>query len=90
MKNIQGASLAYIIRKIPSPSYIVIDREQEIIQNDPLQCNMFSRDTKKVLEILKELIVDTDSETCMKGEIFGQKQCWNCIIIMMANHSVNA
>ena len=32
----------------------------EIIQNAPLQGNMFYCDTKKVLAILKELTVDTD------------------------------
>ena len=33
---------------------------------------MFSHDTKKVLAILKELAVDTDAETCIKGKCCGQ------------------
>ena len=53
MKNRQGLPLSYIIRKSPSPSCNIIDREQEILENSPLQGNMFSRDTNKVLAILK-------------------------------------
>ena len=36
MKNIQGVPLVYFILKAVDPSGIVIDREQEIIKNDPL------------------------------------------------------
>ena len=36
MKNIQGVPLVYFILKAIDPSGIVIDREQEIIKNDPL------------------------------------------------------
>ena len=32
---------------------------------------MFSCDTKKFLAIIKELTVDTDAETWIKGERFG-------------------
>ena len=70
MKNIRGLPFSYVIRKTPAPSVIVIDREQEIIQNDPPQGNMFPRDTKKVLAFIKDLTVDTSAETWMKG-----KQC---------------
>ena len=63
MKNIQGLPLTYVILKTPYLSDVVVDREHEIIKNTPLQSNMVSRDTKKVLEILKELTVDTDAET---------------------------
>ena len=55
IKNIRVVPLAYIIRNTPAPSGIVIDREYEIIQNAPLQGNIFSRDTKKVLAIIKDL-----------------------------------
>ena len=34
---------------------------------------MFSRDTNNVLAILKELTVDSDSETLMKGKCCGQE-----------------
>ena len=36
MKNIRGVTLTYVIRKIPEPSGIVINREQYIIQHSPL------------------------------------------------------
>ena len=62
-KNSRGVTLAYIICKTPDPSGIVIDREQNIIQNSTLQGNIFYCDTKKVLVILKELTVYTESET---------------------------
>ena len=52
-ENSRGVPLAYTILKTPSISGIVIDREQEIIQNSPLQGNMFSCDTKKVLKSFK-------------------------------------
>ena len=57
-KNIRLLPLAYVIRKTPDPTWIVIYREQETIQNSPLQSNMFYCDTKKVLAIIKELTVD--------------------------------
>ena len=34
---------------------------------------MFYRDTKKILAFIKELTVDTDAETCMKGKCCGQE-----------------
>ena len=70
MKNSQGSPLEYFTWKNPSLSGIVIDREQEIIQNSPLQGNTFPCENKKVLEILKELKVHTDDETWTKV-----KQC---------------
>ena len=72
-KNIQGVPLAYIIGNTPAPYGIVIDREQEIILNAPLQGNMFSRDTKKVLVILKELTLDNNADTWMKRKHCGQE-----------------
>ena len=47
----------------------------------PQQGNIFSRDTKKVLAILKELTVDTDAETWMKDKRCGQKA-----ILALENH----
>ena len=68
MKNSQGLTLTYVLRITPYLSRIIIDREQEIIQNSPLHGNVFLRNTKKFLVVLKEIIVDTDSETWMKGK----------------------
>ena len=70
-KNIRGAPLTYVIHKTQAPSVIVIDREQDIIQNAPLQGDMFYRDTKKFLVITKDLTVDTDTEKWMKGKRCG-------------------
>ena len=53
MENSQGVPLQYVISKTPAPSGIVMDRGQEIIQNYLLQDNIFYRDTKNVLVILK-------------------------------------
>ena len=80
-KNSWGVPLTYVIRKTPASSGIVINREQEMIQNAPLQGNIFSFETKKVLEIIKELTVDTDSETYMKG-----KRCGRDAILASQNH----
>ena len=63
MTNSRGVPLAYVIIKTPAPLGIVIDREQYIIQNSPLQGNMFSHDIKKVLKIINDLTVDTNAET---------------------------
>ena len=71
IKNIRGIPLAYILCNTPSPSSIIIDMKQYIIQNSPLYGNIFSRDTKKVLAIIKELTVYTDVETWMKAERCG-------------------
>ena len=68
MKIIQGVPLTYLLCKTSDPSSIFIDKEQKIIQNSPLHGNMFSRDTKNFLAILKELTLDTDYETCIKGK----------------------
>ena len=53
MENSQGVPLQYVILKTPALSGIVMDRGQEIIQNYLLQDNIFYRDTKNVLVILK-------------------------------------
>ena len=80
-KKIRGLTLSYFIHKILDPSGIFIDREQEIMQNYPLQGNMFYCDTKKVLAILKEIKFDTDAETWMKGKICGQEE-----MLLLQNH----
>ena len=75
MKNSRGVPLAYVIGKTPDLSGIFIDREQEIIQNAPLKGNM------KVLAILKELTVNTDAETWMKGRL-----CFQESMLALYNH----
>ena len=42
---------------------------------------MFYCETKKVLEIIKEITVDTDSETWMKSKLCGQDE-----ILALQNH----
>ena len=81
MENIWGITLSCIIRKTPDPSGILIYREQEIILDAPLYGNMFSCDTKKVLSILKELTVDTDAETWIKGKCCGWEK-----MLALQNH----
>ena len=68
-KNIQGFTFAYITCKTPSTSGIFVDREHEIMKNAPLQGNMFSCEIKKVLATIKEITVDTDTKTWMKGKL---------------------
>ena len=70
MRNSRVVPLTYLIQKTPDPPGIFIDREHYIIQNAPLQGNIFSCYTKKFLVILKELTVYTDSGTWMK-----EKRC---------------
>ena len=66
MINIQVVPLLYVIRNTPAPSGIFVYMEQDIIQNAPLEGN-FSRDTKKVIAILKESTLYTDTEIWLKG-----------------------
>ena len=66
-------TVTYVLSNTPSPPSIIIDREHEIIQNPPLHGTIFSCDTKKVIAILKELTVDTDVETWMKGKCCGRE-----------------
>ena len=72
MKNSRGLPVVYGILNIPVTSDTFIDREQALMQNASLQGNMFYHETKKFLAILKELTVDTDSETWMKAKRCGR------------------
>ena len=82
MKNSGEITLAYMsYARPPAPSSIIIEREQKIIKNSPLQGNIFSFDTKKVLDILKEITVDTDDETYTK-----RKRCGKEAILALQNH----
>ena len=81
MKNIRGVPLTYVIHKTPDPAGIVIDMVQDIIQNSPLQGNMCSCETKKVLKIIKELTEDNNAEIWMKG-----KHCSREAMLAFQNH----
>ena len=69
----RGVPLTYVIRKTPTTSGFIIDNEQEITQNTPLRGNIFSRSTKKVLVIIKELTVYYGAETWMKDKHCDEK-----------------
>ena len=59
--------LSYVIRKdTPGPDYGEI-MDVQIIHQSILVGNIFTRDSKKVIDILKELTIVTDDETCIKG-----------------------
>ena len=59
--------LSYVIRKDTSSSKDSENRDVKIIYQASLVGNMFTRNSKKVLDILKELTLGTDAETCIKG-----------------------
>ena len=67
MKNSRGVPLSYfIIKDMSSPKYSE-KRYVQIIYQASLDGNMFTRDSRKVLDILKEMTLGTDSETWIKG-----------------------
>ena len=58
--------ISYIImRDTPSPEDNE-NRNLQIIYQESLVRNMFTRDSGKVLDIIKELILGTDAETWIK------------------------
>ena len=66
-KNFRGVPLSYVTRKdtsIPEDSEI---RDVQTIYQASLFENMFTIDSIKVLDIIKELILGTDAETWIKG-----------------------
>ena len=66
-ENSRGVPLSYVIRKdTSSPKYSEI-RYVQIIYQSILVGNIFTRDSRKVLDIFKELTLVTDSETWIKG-----------------------
>ena len=44
-----------------------------MIYNDIIGGNIFKRDTRKVLNLLKELTIVTDAETWVKGLKYGRR-----------------
>ena len=72
MKNTYDIPLAYVIRKELEQGPQELDEEHEIIYNARLSGSMFTRDSKKVLTLLKELTNGTPAETWMKGKRCGR------------------
>ena len=71
IKNSRGIPISYVIRKDEQPEDIPL-REREIIYHANLEGNMFIRDSKRVLALLKELTNGTDAEAWMKGRRCGR------------------
>ena len=66
-------TLSYVIIKdTPSPEDSE-NRDVQIIYQESLVGNMFTRDSKKVLDILKELTLVNDAHTYIKGVKCGRK-----------------
>lgn len=73
IKNTYDIPLSYVIRKDRRTIVGNLDEEQEIIYNASINGPMFTRDSKKVLALLKELTVGTPAETWMKGKKCGRE-----------------
>ena len=71
--NSCGVPLSYVIRKdTPIPEDIE-NRDVQIIYQESLEGGIFTRDSGKVIEILKEITLGTDYETWIKGLKCGRK-----------------
>ena len=66
-ENSRGVPLSYVIRKYTSSPKDIENRDVQIIYQAIIVGNMFTRDSRKVLDILKELNLGTDTETWTKG-----------------------
>ena len=72
-ENIHGVPLYYVIRKDkPSPEDSE-NRYVQIIYQASLVGNVFTRDSRKVLDIIKEPTLGTDTETWIKYLTCGRK-----------------
>ena len=65
--------LSHVIRKVTSSLRDSENRDVQIIYQASLIGNMFTRDSKKVLDILKELTLRTDTENFIKSLKCGRK-----------------
>ena len=74
IKNSCGVHLYYVIRKDTSRPEYSENRDVQIIYHASIVGNMFTRDSRKVLGILKELTLGTDPETWIKGTKWGRKK----------------
>ena len=59
--------LSYVIRKDTPSTEDSENRDVLIIYHASLVGNMFTRDSRKVIDILKELTLGNDAETYIKG-----------------------
>ena len=59
--------LSYVIRKNTSIPEDSENRYEQIIYQESLIRNIFTRDSRKVLDIIKKLNLGTDAETWIKG-----------------------
>ena len=59
--------LSYVIRKDTSSPEDSENRDVQIIYQASIVWNRYTRDSRKVLDILKELTLGTDAETWIKG-----------------------
>ena len=65
--------LSYVIIKDTSSPKYSEKRDVQIIYQASLVGNMFTRDSRKVIDIIKELTLGTDAETWIKGLKYGRK-----------------
>ena len=72
-ENSHGVPLSYVIRKDMSIPEDSENRDVQIIYQASLVGNMFTRDSRKVLDILKEMTLGTNDETWIKGLKCGRK-----------------
>ena len=72
-KNSCGVSLSYFIRKNMPSTKDSEKRDIKIIHQASLVGCMFARDSRKVINIIKELTLGTESETWIKGLKCGRK-----------------
>ena len=68
-----GVPIYYVIRKGKSSPEDSENRDKHIIYQASVVGNMFTRYSRKVLDILKEPTLGTDAETWIKGLKCGRK-----------------
>ena len=69
----RGVPLYYVIRNDTSSHEDSENRDVKIIYQASLVRNMFIRDSRKILDIFKDLTLGTDAETWIKGLKCGRK-----------------
>ena len=67
LKNSCDVPLSYVIIKDTTSPDEDENRDVQIIHQARLVENVFTRDSRKALDILKELTIGTDEETCIRG-----------------------
>ena len=72
-KKSRVVPLSYVIRKDTSSPEDSENMDVHIIYQASLFGKMFTRDSRKMLDILKELTLETDAKICIKGVKCGRK-----------------